>query len=181
LESSLILDVELEKKLLLLCEFSLDSKWTLLYRASRDGFTSEAFHAKCDNKSNTLTIIKSSNGNIFGGYTEAAWASNGSWTSYKENFVFSLLNKDNQAVKLKASAEKSGISRNTNYGPVFGCQGAGCDIFICSNSNSSPSSFSNLGSGYKHPVYLFGTDEAKCFFAGSFNFTVSNIEVYQRS
>ena len=31
------------------------------------------FHAKCDKKFKTLTIVKSTNGNIFGGYTSADW------------------------------------------------------------------------------------------------------------
>ena len=32
---------------------------TLIYRATRDGFTSEAFHKTCDNKGATLIIIES--------------------------------------------------------------------------------------------------------------------------
>ena len=49
-------------------------KWHLLFRASRDGFTTQAFHAKCDNKGPTVTIVKSGN-NIFGGFTENSWKS----------------------------------------------------------------------------------------------------------
>ena len=49
-------------------------KWHLLFRASRDGFTTQAFHAKCDNKGPTVTIVKSGN-NIFGGFTENSWGS----------------------------------------------------------------------------------------------------------
>ena len=49
-------------------------KWHLLFRASRDGFTAQAFHAKCDNKGPTVTIVKSGN-NIFGGFTENPWNS----------------------------------------------------------------------------------------------------------
>lgn len=39
----------------------------LLFRASRDGYTSRKFHKNCDNKGSTVTIIKCPNGNIFGG------------------------------------------------------------------------------------------------------------------
>ena len=49
-------------------------KWHLLFRASRDGFTTQAFHTKCDNKGPTVTIVKSGN-NIFGGFTENSWGS----------------------------------------------------------------------------------------------------------
>ena len=47
----------------------------LLYRGSRDGFEARNFHDKCDNQGPTLTIIKSSDDFIFGGYTEINWDS----------------------------------------------------------------------------------------------------------
>ena len=46
----------------------------LLYRASRDGWASSTFHAYCDKKGPTVTVIKSGN-NIFGGCTEQSWQS----------------------------------------------------------------------------------------------------------
>jgi hypothetical protein len=56
-----------------LCEFDVYQEWKLLYRASVDGFSRKIFHKKCDNKPPTLVIIKSINGNIFGGFTTALW------------------------------------------------------------------------------------------------------------
>ena len=50
------------------------SHWHQLFRATRDGFTAQAFHAKCDSKGPTVTIVKSGN-NIFGGFTENSWNS----------------------------------------------------------------------------------------------------------
>jgi len=44
--------------LIKLCEFSAQDKWRLLYRASEHGFASQDFHARCDGKTNTLTICK---------------------------------------------------------------------------------------------------------------------------
>jgi hypothetical protein len=41
-------------------------KLTLLFRATKDGFSASSFHAKCDNKGATLTVIKSGS-NVFGG------------------------------------------------------------------------------------------------------------------
>ena len=52
----------------------LEGEWRLLFRASRDGFTSVNFHSKCDNKGPTITIAKSG-GYIFGGFTEVFWNS----------------------------------------------------------------------------------------------------------
>ena len=55
-----------------LCEFSLNQKWTLLYRGSEDGFGSFDFHSECDGQSKTLTIIRAEGTSyIFGGFTNA--------------------------------------------------------------------------------------------------------------
>ena len=56
----------------------------LLYRATEDGNTAQAFHQKCDNISGTLTIVKTTKGLRFGGYTEQIWNHNGGVrTDYK--------------------------------------------------------------------------------------------------
>ena len=46
----------------------------LLYLASRDGWDASDFHRMCDGKGATLTVVNSSGGYIFGGYTDVAWA-----------------------------------------------------------------------------------------------------------
>ena len=46
----------------------------LLYRASRDDWSSVNFHSCCDYKGPTVTVIKSDD-NIFGGFTEQSWVS----------------------------------------------------------------------------------------------------------
>jgi hypothetical protein len=65
------------------------SKLELLYRGSRDGFSGNAFHKKCDGKEGTLTLIKVKD-YVFGGYTSVAWDSTGKWKSDSEAFIFSL-------------------------------------------------------------------------------------------
>ena len=52
----------------------LEGEWCLLFRASRDGFATETFHSKCDNKGPTVTVVQSG-ANIFGGFTEIPWKS----------------------------------------------------------------------------------------------------------
>lgn len=47
--------------------------YKLLYRATKDGNSSESFHQKCDNIKGTLTVIKTTKGMKFGGYTESTW------------------------------------------------------------------------------------------------------------
>ena len=46
---------------------------TLLWRGTRDGFGANIFHSGCDNKTNTLTVIEATTGEIFGGFLGAAW------------------------------------------------------------------------------------------------------------
>ena len=74
LEDSDILTNEDHRRVLLgwLSEFR--GEWCLLYRATRDGFEAANFHANCDDKGPTVTIVKSGN-NIFGGFTEMPWQS----------------------------------------------------------------------------------------------------------
>ena len=61
-------------ELINLCEFSPNDQWSLLYRATRDGFGTKAFHSKCDGHSNTLTILKAKGSQfIFGGFTTVSW------------------------------------------------------------------------------------------------------------
>ena len=55
-----------------LCEIPIDSKWTLTYRATEHGFGFNDFHLKCAEQEKCLTIVKSENGNVFGGYIDGA-------------------------------------------------------------------------------------------------------------
>jgi outer membrane murein-binding lipoprotein Lpp len=43
--------------------------FNLLWRGSRDGFTAKEFHRRCDGRTNTLTLILDTDGNVFGGFT----------------------------------------------------------------------------------------------------------------
>lgn len=44
-------------------------KYKLLFRAYKDGFSASAFHQKCDGKSFTITIVKTTTNKRFGGFT----------------------------------------------------------------------------------------------------------------
>jgi hypothetical protein len=174
--SSLILSGRNQvNQLMSLCTFPVDQKWNLIYRASQDGFEAAKFHTKCDNKPNTLILVKSINDNVFGGYTEQTWNQTGGYKADLNSFIFSLINKHNEPIKIKCS-EKYGIYCHNSCGPVFGCN----DFHITDKSNANTSSCSNLGPSYKHPDYAFGSNEAESFLAGSYNFQVSDIEVYTK-
>ena len=69
--------------------------YKLLYRSSRDGNDMRTFHNKCDNIMGTLSIVKTTKGMRFGGYTEKKWncSSNNSYNQKDAKdicFCFSL-------------------------------------------------------------------------------------------
>ena len=61
-----------------------------MYRATRDGFTSLAFHYKFDEIDNTITIIKNDLNYVFSEFTTSAWHSYGNLISDPNAFLFSL-------------------------------------------------------------------------------------------
>jgi hypothetical protein len=163
-------------ELMSLCQFSLHQKWKLIYRATRDGFGAAVFHSKCDGYQNSLVIIKSTNGNVFGGYTEQNWSGLG-FKADPNAFLFSFINQHNKKIVIKCINPTYAIRASSEYGPTFG---GGADLFICNDSNTSNESYSNLGHSYKHPNYAYNSNEAKSFLAGSYNFRTKEIEVYTK-
>ena len=160
------------------CEFSLDDKWSLVYRASEDGFGSSEFHARCDGKLDTLTIVKVDGASkIFGAFSGASWDSNFRFKEDARAFIFSLVNRDKRPVKMKITEPQYAICCCLNYGPTFGAR----DIYIASDANANSKSWFNLGSSYAHPQYEFKSAQAQSFLAGSAYFKVSDIEVYSRN
>lgn len=157
-----------------LCSIDKNKKWELIYRGSRDDFSSDSFHSKCDNRKNTLTIIKSTNYYIFGGYTEKDWSG---YTSKKDPhaYLFSLVNKDNEPLLMPVRKDRivNSIECDLNKGPCFG---DGIDLCIDNNANRNDYSFSYLGTSYKHPKYE--NYESYSFLSGSQNFRISEIEVF---
>jgi hypothetical protein len=172
-ESQILKDKQ-PSELIKLCEFSLKDKWTLLYRGTRDGFAVANFHSKCDNHSNTLTIVKANGSSyIFGGFTSINWDCSSGWKSDPNAFLFSLTNKDNKPCKMRQINTAQSIYCGSGYGPTFG---GGHDIFICNAANTIAGSTSNLGQSYQHPQ----PSQGQSYLAGSFQFQLSEIEVYEK-
>jgi hypothetical protein len=156
----------------ILKEFSLQ-EWELLYRGSRDGFAASTFHKKCDGQSNTVALIETTEGWIFGGFTPLTWDSNGSFKSddSQRSFLFSLKNPDGSGErKFALSDSKYAIRCYPSYGPTFG---GGYDICITDACDRNTASYSKLGHSYGK-----GSGVASTFLTGAGNFTVKEIEVF---
>ena len=52
-------------------------QWQLCFRASENSYSASAFHAACDNKGPTVTLVRVGE-NVFGGYTDNSWDGNAS-------------------------------------------------------------------------------------------------------
>jgi hypothetical protein len=146
--------------------------------ATRDGFGSLDFHSKCC--ANTLTIFKAKeSGFIFGGFSSVRWESfaRGGYKSDSNAFLYSLTNGENRPLKIKIDPNERqyAICCNPECGPSFSF-----DIYIANNANTITNSVSNLGFSYKHRQYPEGTKEAKTLLAGSHQFQLDEIEVYQK-
>eukprot|EP01126_Amoeba_proteus_P030736 TRINITY_DN3030_c0_g1_i2.p1 TRINITY_DN3030_c0_g1~~TRINITY_DN3030_c0_g1_i2.p1 ORF type:complete len:332 (+),score=19.94 TRINITY_DN3030_c0_g1_i2:95-1090(+) len=165
----------------LLCSMLSIRETKLLYRASVDGWTAQSFHQKTNGPANTIVLVQVGN-NVFGGFTAIPWnfASHGSYaTSHPESFLFSLSNPSNTNVGVKlpntGTNGKYSIYYHNDYCATFG---GGHDLYIANNAHQNSSSYTNLGHGYTHPSYAYGSTEAHTFFCGTKNFTPVEVEVY---
>jgi hypothetical protein len=155
----------------------LDTEVTLslLYRGSRDGFGAADFHAKCDDKGVTVTIVKSTEGYIFGGYSDQLWQNAWKWKFSSRAFLFSMVNPTGLApMKLPITGERNkyAVYCCPPRGPMFGWEG--CDLCIHDNCNTVKNSFSRLGDSYTLPP----RQDSRTFLAGSQYFLVAEIEVF---
>ena len=166
LSDKMIIDEE-ERKLI--CDWisiNRKVKMELLYKATRDGDSSSSFHNKCNGKSPTLTLVKTSNGYRCGGFTSLPWDS---FRDYKEDndaFVFSMDTRS----KYKSTNSNS-IYCHSDYGPTFGDGHVGHDLYLANGFLTSAKSSCNCPSTYK-------TVKKSELTGGEYNFKVKECEVY---
>jgi len=165
-----LLSIEQFSNLLKLCQ--LDSKnleWTLVYKATRDGFGAIDFHSKCNSKSNTLVVVKSTNGNIFGGYTQQNWSGDDGFKSDANAFLFSLNNKHEMQFKLKCMQADCAVYVKQGYSACFGR----LDLCLRDNSNKNFISSSETGN-----CYALTPTNTSSSLASTQNFQTVEIEVF---
>jgi hypothetical protein len=147
--------------------------WRLLYRGTRDGFGGANFHSKCDQQSNTVTIILTNAGYIFGGFTPIAWDSSSGYKADNtgQSFVFSLKNPRNTEPKIFALSNASqAIYCGSSLGPAYGNR----DIEVADHCDQNAKSCTNIGVDYRNDTGIDG----KQVLTGEYNFQVKEIEVF---
>ena len=158
------------------------SKATRIYQATKDGFGASSFHSKVNGILGTLTVVKSTNGNIFGGFTSLSWGASTAYHYDPSAYIFSLVNQQNYPCKLNqistyySSCSKCSMQPNPVLGPNFG---GSPDLGIADQSNSNNNSKASIGFSYQAPFnYIWGSPNATSFLAGSLNFQTLEVEVY---
>ena len=139
------------------------TKYRLLFRASENKYKASNFHSKCDGNNNTVTLVKTKNGKIFGGFTDAKWDQSSSYKSGSNGFIFSLDNNEIYYNK-NSSYNIYGVS---GYGPYFGSG----DFYISDNCKTNNSN-ENMGNSYEN-------NGKKYALTGYSNFLVEDYEVFQ--
>ncbi len=172
---SAILSTTQKNSLLNLIGFET-KKFPLLWRATRDGFQAAKFHSLCDGKANTLTVIKSTTGYIFGGYASLAWDSSSGHRNDPTAFMFTLTNPSNTPLKIQQISPTSSYSvySGSSDGPCFG---GGRDLRVADMSNTYDNYCSLLS--YKLPNGLTGLAGGKWIYGGTTDyFKATEVEVF---
>ena len=139
---------------------------TLLYKMSVHGNSASNFHSYCNGSSPTLSLIRTTKGYRFGGFTTVSWSSRGSYANDPNAFIFSLEFKE----KYLSNDGEYAIYDDSSYGPSFG--GNNYDFRIANQCNNNYNSICN------YPYNYYGT-RARGLTGGVYKFKVSEIEVYK--
>ena len=101
----------------------------LLFRATRDGDTSESFFDHCAGRGPTIMFEKIDNGHRFGAFTMIPWIKEDKWYKDPKAFMFSLTNK------LKFDLKKQDDPHAVRHDASGYCvrYGDGATIFVSTN------------------------------------------------
>jgi hypothetical protein len=150
----------------------------LLYQGSRDGFKADDFHRCCNGHGHTATVIWSTSGFIFDGYTPLVRTSQQGYVcdDSLQSFLFTIKNPHNlqpQCFSLKSETKGYAIYDHNGYGPTFG---GGHGVYVDNQCNTSKSNYT------EHVGYSYNNNTCvpdSTVFTGARNFSVQEIEVFE--
>ena len=102
----------------------------------------------------------------------------GGYASSSKSFIYSLYNINGYApvkLQIKSGRKQYAIYRGSIYGPTFG---GGHDINIENNAASHRLSYTRCGDTYPLPPGYSSSGYSCTFYAGSYTFTPTDIEVF---
>jgi len=136
----------------------------LLFDTSKDGDAASTFHDRCDGEGPTVTIVETTLGVVFGGYTDQSWSSSTGHRADTDAFVFRLRPSK---MKFMVSASSYAIYNHASYGPRFG----GVAFRIYSNCQDNADSYVDTYHYYNLGSYVLND--------GHSDFRVKNYAVVQ--
>ncbi len=131
------------------------------------------------NQGPTLHIVKSEHDYLFGGcaFEKYPNSSNGQ-NEYKQDDKAFLFQLHPNQIKLKNKLDGSKHRAIRCFSDSLSMFGGGVDMRI-RPSDSDNKSYANLGCTYELPQgYTYGTEEAKKYLAGSYQFRIKELEVF---
>ena len=157
-----------EEQYNLICDYidkNKDFKFELLYKGTLDGDTCNIFHKKCDNQGPTISIIESTDGQIFGGYASKSWDINSkSDIPDPDSFLFNINIKKKYCV-----SNNKGLFKSIGYICDFG--GANFHELCLNNNYFSQYGGCDNGNGFNFKNYELS--------GGKNTFKVKECEVYK--
>ena len=103
------------------------------------------------------------------------------FVSSSKSFLFSLYNINCYApvkLNIRSSRYSYAIASGSSYGPFFG---GGADLRIHNNAASNQNSYTHRGHTYPLPPGSSVAGGSCRFYAGSYNFTPTDVEVFYES
>lgn len=145
--------------------------WKMCFNARHHSYSAASFHAFCNNKGPTVTLVEVGR-YVFGGYTDKAWTSYQNYKSSTISFLFSLRSSANTPFKSPLfKSYNEATYDHSSYGPTFG---SNYDLHISDSCRSNKNSYSNLGGSYKVPSGYTATTAL----AGTNYFSCDDYEVF---
>ncbi|RIB07198.1 hypothetical protein C2G38_2252777 [Gigaspora rosea] len=110
-------------------------EFKLLVRGTRDGFSPQSFHNRCDFQGATVLVMKiHGSGHLIGGYNPLNWDSTNKWGNTKDSFLFSL--GDGEDIKSAILSRVQEPSRAVLCSQAIGaCFGSGDLVMGGTHSN----------------------------------------------
>lgn len=114
---SIILTTQEKNNLIALGGFK---SFVLCFRGSRDGFYVNVFHRLCDNKIQTVSIIRSHLNSVFGGYTAQTWNAINTYKSDSTAWIFSLRRRGvTNSERFNVTISGWAMYAHTNFGNII--------------------------------------------------------------
>ena len=108
-------------------------QFSLLFRGSEHGFSSDKFHEICDGKGPTVSIIHNNHGHVFGGYASKSWKQQDFGYVSDTNTFLWVIRPNVKKFALRQGREKNAIYSAKGFGPSFGIT----DIWISDGATNN--------------------------------------------